>query len=60
MEERLREDKSLEVCLVCETTSSSTWSEEEKNKRRYQRGRWTEKASCTMMRIFEFILDEFW
>ena len=33
MEERLRKDKSLEVCLVCETTSSSTWSEEEKNKR---------------------------
>ena len=33
MEERLREDKSLEVCLVCETTSSSTWSEEEKNER---------------------------
>ena len=30
MEERLRKDKSLEVCLVCETTSSSTWSEEEK------------------------------
>ena len=57
MEERLREDKSLEVCLVCETTNSSTWSEEEKKKRRYQRGRWTEKASCTTRRIFEFILE---
>ena len=34
--------------------------EEEKNKRRYQRGRWTERALCTTMRIFEFILDEFW
>lgn len=57
MEERLREDKSLEVCLVCEITSSSTWSEEEKNKRRYQRGRWAETASCPTMRIFEFILE---
>ena len=57
MQERLREDKSLEVCPVRESTSSSTWSEEETNERRYQRGRWTEEASCTTRRIFEFILE---